>query len=141
MSKAMLCLIALAVFMSGSLFAQAPRTERIHFEVEANSASVPGSISGYEYVNYIIEVGTGEIVSVVLESDNLGNYFNIFEPGKIPGEDDAIFVGATEGNRFEGALTDAGDYIVQVYIIRSAARRGEVARYTLTVSRIDGGEQ
>jgi hypothetical protein len=73
-------------------------------------------------------------VSVVLNSDNLGNDFNIYEPGKFPGEDYAMFIGATEGNRFQGTLLTEGDYMVQVYIIRSAARRGETARYTLELS-------
>ena len=134
MIRAILCVIVLAALIPKSLLAQNALTERIHFPREATSTSVSGTINEHESVNYIFGATTGQSVSVVLNSDNLGNYFNIYEPGKFPGEDYAMFIGATEGNRFQGTLLTEGDYMVQVYIIRSAARRGETARYTLELS-------
>lgn len=134
MTRAILCVAALVVLMPKSLLAQNARTERIDFTPQATSTSVSSTINGYETVNYALEATTGQSVSIVLQSDNLGNHFNIFEPGKLPGEDYAMFIGSTEGNRFEGTLLTEGDYMVQVYIIRSAARRGETARYTLELS-------
>ncbi len=44
-----------------------------------------------------------------------------------------MFIGSTEGNRFSGPLTASGRHTVQVYLMRNAARRGEVANYTLTI--------
>ena len=134
MIRAILCVIVLAALIPKSLLAQNARTERIHFPREATSTSVSGTINGHQSVNYIFGATTGQSVSVVLNSENLGNYFNIYEPGKFPGEDYAMFIGATEGNRFQGTLVTEGDYMVHVYIIRSAARRGETARYTLELS-------
>lgn len=134
MTKAILFVAALAVLMPKWLLAQNARTERIALTPEATSTSVSSTINGYETVNYAMEATTDQSVSIALQSDNLGTHFNIFEPGKLPGEDYAMFVGSTEGNRFKGTLLTEGDYIVQVYIIRSAARRDETARYTLELS-------
>ena len=40
-----------------------------------------------------------------------------------------MFVGSTSGNQFEGTLPANGDYKVRVYLMRSAGRRGEAAKY------------
>jgi hypothetical protein len=61
--------------------------------------------------------------------NNIGaNYFNIIAPGK---ENEAMFIGSSAGNQFEGALPASGDYRVRVYLMRSAARRDEIANYRL----------
>ncbi len=50
------------------------------------------------------------------------------------GGGEAIFVDQRRGpHRFSGALPADGDYVVQVYLMRSAARRNEVANYTITI--------
>ena len=134
MTRATLWTIVLVVVIPKSLLAQNTRIERITFAPEETSTSVSSTITGYNSVAYVLETTGRQSVSIVLESDNLGNYFNIFEPGKLPGEDYAIFIGSTEGNRFKGKLHTEGDYTVQVYLIRSAARRGETAHYTLELS-------
>jgi hypothetical protein len=61
-------------------------------------------------------------------TDNGANYFNIIAPGKA---DEAMFIGSTSGNQYEGVLPASGDYKVRVYLMRSAARRDEVANYRL----------
>jgi hypothetical protein len=42
-----------------------------------------------------------------------------------------MFVGSSSGNQFEGRLPASGDYKVRVYLMRSAARRDEIADYRL----------
>jgi hypothetical protein len=44
----------------------------------------------------------------------------------------AMFVG-DNGENYSGVLPADGDYIVRVYLMRPAARRGESSNYTLTV--------
>jgi hypothetical protein len=75
-------------------------------------------------------------MSVSLKSENLGTYFNIFEPDKMPGKDYALFIGSTEGNQFTDAILTEGDYIIQVYNIRSTARRSQTTNFSLNISRI-----
>ena len=72
----------------------------------------------------------GQTMTVGLKTDNAGNYFNVLPPGS---RDVAVFVGSTDGNDWSGTLSADGKYTVRVYLMRSAARRNETARYTLTV--------
>jgi hypothetical protein len=49
--------------------------------------------------------------------------FNVLPPG----EDTAIFAGSRSGNQFAGVLPKQGEYIVDVCLMRNAARRIEPA--------------
>jgi hypothetical protein len=104
------------------------RTERVQFHKGANSATVEGRITGYESVDYVLGARKGQPMNVSMVTDNGANYFNIIAPGKA---DEAMFIGSTSGNQYEGVLPASGDYKVRVYLMRSAARRDEVANYRL----------
>ncbi len=43
----------------------------------------------------------------------------------------SVVFGSSSGNQFEGALSTSGGYKVRVYLMRSAARRDEIANYRL----------
>ena len=118
--------------------AQETRTARVTFARGASSTSIHDRIKGDQTVNYELGAGAGQTMVVSLASANTAAYFNVYEPGKVPGRDEAMFISASSGNRFEGPLPTAGTYTIQVYLYRSAARRGEVAKYTLDVA-ISGG--
>jgi hypothetical protein len=104
------------------------RTERVQFHKGANSATVHGTIKGRETVDYVLGARKGQSMNVSMATDNGANYFNIIAPGKA---DEAMFVGSTSSNQFEGTVPASGDYKVRVYLMRSAARRDEVAKYRL----------
>jgi hypothetical protein len=104
------------------------RTERVQFHKGSNSATVEDSIKGYEGVDYVLGAKAGQLMNVSMATDNSANYFNIIAPGK---ESEAMFIGSTSGNQFEGPLPASGDYKIRVYMMRSAARRDEVANYRL----------
>lgn len=111
------------------------RTQRVQFKPGSTSATVQGSIKGYQIVDYILNVKQGQTMNVSMATDNGANYFNIMEPGQTQV---AIFNGSTNGNQFEGALKKSGDYRIRVYMMRSAARRNEVANYRLEMI-VSGG--
>ena len=116
------------LLVSATALAADVRTERVHFHKGANSATVQGTIKGYESVDYVLGASAGQSMNVSMATDNGANYFNIMAPGKA---DEAMFIGSTSGNQFEGKLPASGDYKVRVYMMRSAARRDEVANYRL----------
>lgn len=126
----------LALFAAASLLAAAGgaaaqddiRVERVHFAKGASSAVVEGSITGYEIVDYVLGAGSGQSMNVSMATDNGANYFNILAPGET---EVALFNGSLNENQFEGVLPASGDYKVRVYLMRSAARRKEVAKYRL----------
>ena len=104
------------------------RTQRVQFQPGTNGATVEDTIVGYEGVDYVLNAQAGQYANISMATDNGANYFNILPPGS---NDEAIFIGSTSGNQFEGTLPASGDYKIRVYLMRSAARRDEAANYRL----------
>jgi hypothetical protein len=100
----------------------------VHFAKGANSATIEGRIQGDMTIGYLLGARQGQSMNVSMASDNGANTFNIIAPGE---GDEAMFVGSNAGNQFEGTLPASGDYKVRVYLMRSAARRDEIANYRL----------
>lgn len=117
-----------ALLLCGSLHAQEIRTESVRFEPGASSATLENSIRGYETVDYLLRVQSGQSMNISMASDNGANYFNLMEPGE---ENTAIHTGSIAGNQFEGTTAKSGEYRIRVYLMRSAARRNETASYRL----------
>ena len=103
------------------------RPEPVRFEKGRNGATVKGTIKGDEIFDYRLRARAGQILDVNLQADNRSAYFNVLPPD----DETALFVGSVSGNSFVGALPKDGEYIVRVYLMRSAARRNESARYTV----------
>jgi hypothetical protein len=124
--------MACALFLAGlfALPAVAIETRPIHFAKGASSATLKGSLKGDQIIDYTLRANAGQTMSVGLKTSNLANYFNVLPPGS---KDVAVFVGSTSGNEWTGPPAADGDYTIRVYLMRSAARRNETARYTLTV--------
>ncbi|WP_193164637.1 DNA breaking-rejoining protein [Microbulbifer hainanensis] len=123
---------AVLLCLSTQLLADESRTENIQFKAGSTGTKVQGSITGYETVNYKLRANAGQKMHVALTTDSGANYFNIYAPGKGPG-DMAMFIGSTSGQKFAGKLPADGVYTIQVFQMRSAARRKETAKYTLKV--------
>lgn len=104
------------------------RTQRVQFKPGTNSATVQGSIEGYQVIDYVINAKQGQSMNVSMSSNNGANYFNILAPGETEA---AMFNGSTNGNQYEGILPKSGDYKIRVYMMRSAARQNAVANYRL----------
>ena len=80
-------------------------------------------------MDYVIAAAAGQTLSVDLSTSNASLYFNILPQGS----EEAVFIGSTSGNVADVSLPAAGNYIVQVYLMRNAARRDETASYTLGI--------
>ncbi|MGQ0444047.1 MAG: SH3 domain-containing protein [Beijerinckiaceae bacterium] len=109
------------------------RTQRIEFKDgrAAMRGHIKGYHKGYHYVDYVFSAGAGESLSVTLKTNKDINYFNLLAPGETEA---AFFIGSTSGNHYKGAIPASGDYTARVYLMRSAARRGEAAKYMLTIA-------
>ncbi|GAA4326456.1 hypothetical protein GCM10023115_38930 [Pontixanthobacter gangjinensis] len=126
---AALGLIALSI-ISPVLNAQDIQTRTITFDKGESSAIIEANITGYEIIDYLLNVKKGQEMKVSLTTDNTANYFNIMEPEE---EYVAIFNGSINENSFEGVLERSGDYRIRVYLMRSAARRNETANFRLEI--------
>jgi hypothetical protein len=101
----------------------------VTFAKGTSSQTLKGSIKGDQSRDYIVDARAGQTLTVDFKPSNASAYFNVIAPGA----DSAMFIGSTEGNRFSGQLTTSGRHTVQVYLMRNAARRNEVANYTITI--------
>jgi len=112
-----------------AMAADAVQSQPVQFTRGTSSATIKGAIKGYQIIDYTLRARAGQEMSVKFKTSNDASYFNVLSPGS----EVALFVGSTSGNEWFGALPDDGVYRVRVYLMRSAARRNETARYTLTV--------
>lgn len=103
---------------------------RVLFAKGTSSKAIKGTIRGDKSALYVVNVRAGQKLSVKLTTSNASSYFNITGPGA----QQALFIGSTEGNSYTGIVPSSGDYKIDVYLMRNAARRNETANYTLTVS-------
>jgi hypothetical protein len=132
-------------FAIATLFAALPQaaiageknhTHRIQFDAGKSSATVTGKVSGHDDVLYKLNAKEGQFLKVSLKPDNKSANFNIYIPGRGPG-DEALFTSDVGGLDYTGQLYKTGDHTIAVYLIRAAARRGETANFTLHVSVTD----
>jgi hypothetical protein len=121
-----------------SLAQDGVRTERVRFQSGKAGVIIKGSIIGYETVSYLLDARAGQVMRVSLQPSNLATYFNVYQPGRGPG-DQALATSDGDGpmvpdiNEFNGVLPVTGTYTISVYMFRSAARRNERSRFTLDV--------
>jgi hypothetical protein len=123
-------ILVLAQSVAGTAIAAAGiRQETVQFAKGASSADIEGQLKGDTTVDYVVRAAAGQTLSVKLQKTNAQNYFNVMPPAS---QGSAMFVGDT-GDDYSGVLPADGDYVVRVYLMRPAARRGESSNYTLTV--------
>jgi hypothetical protein len=115
------------IFIISAAAAVEIREEQVQFKPGETGATIKDRIKGRQIVDYRLSAKAGQSMAVILETSNRSNYFNITEPG----EDSAMFIGSTSGNRFVGGLSKDGDYIVRVYLMPNDGRREETAKYTI----------
>ena len=130
--KALLACTLVALLL-GTAYASAGeniRQEQIQFGKGTSSTTIKGKIKGDQSVDYQLHASAGQSMVAIFKPSNLSAYFNVLPPGS----NVAIFVGSTSGNRFEAELPADGVYTIRVYLMRNAARRNEIASYTLDVS-------
>jgi hypothetical protein len=112
------------------------QTKKVSFPAGKSSTNISGTIKGRQTVDYTLSVKEGQEMHVTLNSKNTSLYFNVLAPGS---NDEAIFIGSTDGNKFDGTMSMSGVYKIRVYLMASAARRNESANYGLAISVPGGG--
>jgi hypothetical protein len=128
---------ALSLFLAAALPAAAQTVTRDSVDAGAVAAGLilEGRLTGDASAEYVVTGAAGQILSVDLLSDNGALNFNITPAGGA----EAIFIGSISGTVADIPLPAAGDYVVQVYLMRAAARRNEGAPYTLGLG-LGGGD-
>lgn len=115
--------------------AQDIRQEQVAFPAGATGTRLTGRITGRESVSYLLGAEAGQTIDLSLTSASTSVYFNLYAPGKGPG-DEALVIGeqTEELNRYSGTLPASGTYTISVFLYRNAARDGATADFMLDVS-------
>jgi hypothetical protein len=121
--------VILGLSLANASLAQSTRTETVSVEAATGGTILEGRLKGEETAEYVIAGQAGQTLSVDLLSANGALYFNILPEGA----QEALFVGATSSNVADIPLPASVNYVVQVYLMRSAARRDEGASYSLGI--------
>ena len=128
-------ILSALLLIAPSAIAEDSRTVEVLFDEGANSTTITDQIAGYQNVHYTVRARSGQQITVDLQAENKHiAYFNIYPPGKSPGSAEAIYIGSIYGSQFKGGLPEDGVYLIQVYQMRSAARRNVMAKYKLTIT-------
>ena len=116
---------------SAPVLADVLQSRPVSFKPGQTQTTISGVLQGRQSIDYRVHAQAGQTLTVRFKPTNRSAYFNVLPPGSA-GE--AIFIGSTSGDEWSGPLTADGDYTIRTYLMRSAARRNEVSRFTLTVS-------
>src|ERR1044072_960533 len=103
-----------------------PPPERIHFAKGASSAIIKGIIKGYAYKDYVFGAKAGQHAKLKLTSTNTYAAFVIHRKAADPDEERSI-----ESTEWKNPLTESGEFVFRVFMIRAGARRpGAGANYS-----------
>ncbi len=122
-------ILSAALLAAVPSFADDTRREVVHFAAGSSSSTIKSSVKGYQTVQYSLSVTAGQKMSVQLDSNNSSLYFNVTAPGA----NAAMFNSSIDGNGTTIMIPSSGKYLIDVYLMRNAARRSEAATYDLTL--------
>jgi hypothetical protein len=139
---ALFCAFAIAAIGAPAVAQDAPRVERVEFAGGTSGATIRGRIKDYEVVRYVLGAQAGQRMTVALNTSNTYTYFNVIQPSQPNGL--ALATSEEAGanpmvpalNWFVGVLPENGDYGIEVWMCRAAARRADVAEFALDVAII-----
>jgi hypothetical protein len=102
------------------------KPQRINFRKGATSATVTGRIVGFATKDYVVRAKEGQFMTVTLTSPKA--YFVIYT---INGRATDMI----ETTEWSDSLSESGDYVIRVFMMRNEARRkGAATNYTLKIS-------
>ena len=111
----------------------ADRTQRVTFKPGAISETVVDHVKGYDTFTYIVNAKAGQSIHVDFKTKSPSCYVNI----QADGEDQALFIGSSDGNGYAGVADMTGDFRISAYMMRNEARRGTTCTYKMTVTISD----
>ena len=91
---------------------------------------IEGRISGEQTADYPLNLQPGQSLTVKLTTPHTSTHYLLMPPEG----DEVLHNSALDGAEYKGTTKQGGKYRVQVYMLQSAAKRGETAPYNLTIT-------
>lgn len=129
LAAAALAISALALPLAASAQAPSAKPERVMFAKGTSSKAIKGTIKGDQSRLFVVNLRAGQKISVKLVSSNASANFNVTAPGA----QQAMFIGSSSGTMMQDVVPSTGDYTIDLYLMRNAARRNETANFTITI--------
>ena len=123
-------LIAIFCLVPLSLAVGQTQEQKLVFPPGKTATTVKGVIRGQEDRRYTLAVGEGQVLQILFSASNGSCYFNAYSPESA---DSAVHIGSSRGNEFGASPARPGGWRFDVYLMRNAARRTELCRFTLSV--------
>lgn len=121
--------VIVATFFSVLIFSQIT-TKKVSFPKGKTETTIKGLVKGEQTIEYTIQLRSYQEFKVSMKTNVNACYFNVIAP-----DGTFIFTGETAENKnFSGQTGLPGVYKIQVYNMRSVARRGTPSSYTINVS-------
>lgn len=127
----LLCSAALSACLALPVMAEST-IRPVVFAAGSTGTAVSGQITGRDTADFTLIAEAGQHMNVRLSTDNTSAYFNIYAPGDVPGESQALFIGSISGAVADLTLPASGTYLIRTYLMASAGRENETARFSLT---------
>jgi hypothetical protein len=128
-------LVSLLLALAVAAPALAQLKSNVQFEPGNYGTMVNGTVTGQEYIDYMLGAQGGQEMFVELTvTDSNGNgtvYFNILPPGS---SGEAIYVGSMDGNSTTVTLPSDGDYTIRVYQMGNDADTGKTSGFRIDLS-------
>ncbi len=106
-------------------------SEVVSFGKGKTSTAINGKIKGHDDIDYLVRASAGQTLIVDVSGNKFPPYFNVLPPGST-GE--AVFVGSTSGDHYEGVLDKDGDWIIRVYQMGDTKDSNKTTSYKLNIS-------
>lgn len=123
-----LILISVILLSMFTVSALAQSKVRVRFAKGTSSATIRGTVKGYNYIDYLVRAKSGQTMSVKINPSNAACSFVIFY------SDMNNVEGATDVQEFTRNVDVDDDYVVRVLLPRSAARRKESSTFSLKIA-------
>jgi len=104
-------------------------TQRVIFEAGKNSATLTGTVTGYRSLRYIVVGQAGQVLSTSFTPSKKSLYYNVMQGTHM------LRDGTSEDAQdWAGILAADGNYVIDVYLKSSDARKNVEATFTLAIT-------
>lgn len=120
-------------FFCAFLLCAMAQNHELHFKTPHESKMISSSVQGYETRTYLFKAKAKQKISIEFHSKHGASYFNFLPSSAIT----ALYRSDISGQSMQMYIPQSGYYTLQVYLMRSAARRNEKAHFTLNITLED----
>lgn len=103
-------------------------TQRIYLEPGRNVAALTGTVTGYRSLRYLVAARAGQVLSTSFTPSKKTLYYNVLQGSHMLRDGSNA-----DSEDWSATLTADGDYVIDVYLKSSDARKNVEATFSLSI--------